>query len=212
LFDIVGKRAETLLDVMDHIERFTLERAWTDLTDREFFWEPTSPTWSVRRREDCRTPTPFGEGSWVADFEFPEPTPIPLTSVGWLAWHIGSVPGRLVEIDFFDGDRTMASGWTSPYLTHHPVFITAADAMATLRHGWAALRSAIAITTDEAFETLTPQYTYARAPMRDGVCALGQPGPQHPAASFVAGALNEVSHHGTQICVLRDLFGATASQ
>lgn len=208
----MGKRAETLLDVMDHIERFTLERAWTDLSDHEFFWEPTSPTWSVRRREDCRTPTPFGAGRWVADFEFPEPTPIPLTSIGWLAWHIGSVPGRLIEIDFFGGDRTIASGWTSPYLTHHPIFNTAAEAMAALRQGWAALRSIIAITTDEAFETLTPQYTYARAPMSDGLCVLGQPGQTHQAASFVAGAINEISHHGTQICVLRDLFAAKGSQ
>jgi hypothetical protein len=26
---------------------------------------------------------------------------------------------------------------------------------------------------------------------------------------FIASVLNEVSHHGTQICMLRDLYGAT---
>lgn len=207
---MVRKRADLLLEVMDHIEHFTLGRAWTDLTDDEFFWEPAARTWSVRPREDCRTATPFGDGDWVVDFEFPEPTPIPLTSIAWLAWHIGSVPGRLAEIDFLGGEHTMASGWTSPYLTHHPVFTTAADATETLRQGWAALRSTIKITTDDALETLTSEYTYARTPMRDGLCALGPPGPERHATSFVAGTLNEVSHHGSQICVLRDLYAASS--
>jgi hypothetical protein len=209
---VVGKRADTLLEVMDQIEHFTLQRAWTDLTDGEFFWEPAAPTWSVRRREDRRTPTPFGDGEWVVDFQFPEPTPIPLTSIAWLAWHIGSVSGRLAEIDFLGGGHTMASGWTSPYLTHHTIFLTAADAAGTFRQGWAALRSAITVSPDDALERLTPQYTYAPAPMKDGLCPLGEPGPKQPATSFVAGALNEVSHHATQICVLRDLYAARASQ
>jgi hypothetical protein len=193
---------------MDSIEHFTLERAWTDLAEDEFFWEPALHAWSVRRRDHCRTATPFGDGDWVVDFEFPEPTPTPLTSIAWLAWHIGSVPGRLAEIDFLGGERTMASGWTSPYLSHHPVFSTAAGAVGIFRQGWASLRSRIEITSDEAFEMFTPDYTYARAPMKDGLCALGQPGPGRHATSFVVGALNEVSHHGSQICVLRDLYAA----
>lgn len=209
---MVAKQAGPLLEVMDQIEHFTLERAWTDLTDDEFFWEPTAPTWSVRRREDCRTRTPFGNGSWIADFEIPEPSPTPLTSIAWLAWHVGSMPGRLAEIDFLGGDRTMASGWTSPYLTHHPIFTSAVDASANFRQGWADLRSKIEITTEDAFERPIAQYTYARAPMNDGLCALGPPGPEHRATSFVAGTLNEVSHHSTQICVLRDLYAARGSR
>jgi hypothetical protein len=34
---------------------------------------------------------------------------------------------------------------------------------------------------------------------------LGPPGPPRPAFHFVAGALNEVSHHGAQIGAVRDL-------
>jgi hypothetical protein len=46
------------------------------------------------------------------------------------------MPGRLCDIDFLGGTRTMASGWTSPYLTHHPIFTSAAEAVTALRDGW----------------------------------------------------------------------------
>ena len=34
----------------------------------------------------------------------------------------------------------------------------------------------------------------------------GGPGPMGTGAQVIASILNEVSHHGTQICVLRDLY------
>jgi hypothetical protein len=67
---VTGKRAETLLELIDQIEHFTLARAREGLTDDEFFWG--------------------------------------------LYWHIGSMPGRLCDIDLLGGTRTMARGWTSP--------------------------------------------------------------------------------------------------
>jgi hypothetical protein len=204
---VAGKRSDVFLKVMDRIEQFTLQRAWTELTDDEFFWEPTPSTWSVRRLEECRTPTPFGQGDWRVDFG-PEPMPAPMTSIAWLFWHVGSMPGRLVDIDFLDGNHAMASGWTSPYLTHHPIFTNAAVAAAALRSGWAQLRTTIERTTDEQFEVSAPRFTYASAPMKDGLCAIGPPGPDHPATFFVAGTINEVSHHATQMCMLRDLYAA----
>ena len=191
---------------MDHVERFTLERAWTDLTDETFFWEATSSTWSVRRTSDIRTATPFGLGDWRVDFEFPEPLPIPMTSIAWLAWHVGSMPARLVELDFFGGEHTMASGWTSPYLTHHPIFTNARDASSAFRDGWSSLRDALTKTTDGQFAARSSGYTYASAPMADGLCVLGPPGPERPLTFFVAGLLSEVSHHATQMCTLRDLY------
>ncbi len=52
-----------------------------------------------RRRAECQTATPFGDGDWVADFddylaraadrgEAVEP----LTTIGWLIWHTGRYP------------------------------------------------------------------------------------------------------------------------
>ena len=35
---------------------------------------------------------------------------------------------------------------------------------------------------------------------------VGPPGPEVPAYFAVTSTLNEVSHHGTQVCVLRDLY------
>src|SRR5262245_7165555 len=110
---------------MYRIEQFTLERACAEVTDDEFYWEPAPSSWSVRRRDECRTPTPFGNGDWLVDFEVPEPAPVPMTSIAWLFWHVGSMPARLTDIDYLGGDRTMESGWTSPYLTHHPIFTNA---------------------------------------------------------------------------------------
>ena len=77
---MTGKRAGTLLELMRPIEYFTLARAWEGLTDDEFFWEPVTTTWSIRRQGQCSTPSPFGAGEWVADFEIPEPNPVPMTT------------------------------------------------------------------------------------------------------------------------------------
>ena len=78
---MTGKRAGTLLELMHQVEYFTLARAWEDLTDDEFFWEPFATTWSIRRKDECQTPNPFGAGEWVADFAIPEPTPVPVTTI-----------------------------------------------------------------------------------------------------------------------------------
>jgi hypothetical protein len=203
---MAGKRAGTLLELMSHIEYFTLGRAWAALSDDEFFWEPFPTTWSIRRHDQCRTPNPFGAGEWVADFEIPEPIPVPMTTIAWLYWHIGSVPGRLCDIDFLGGTRTMASGWTSPYLMHHPMFTSAAEAVAALGNGWQRLRRAIERADDDQLEATTAEYTYAAEPPRDGLCVVGPPGPTRSATHFIAGTLNEVGHHGTQICTLRDFY------
>jgi hypothetical protein len=203
---MTGKRAGTLLELMYRIEYFTLARAWEDLTDDEFFWEPFTMTWSIRRQDQCRTPNPFGAGEWVADFEIPEPAPVPMTTIAWLYWHIGSMPGRLCDIDLLGGTRTMASGWTSPYLTHHPIFTSAAEAVTALRGGWQRLREAIERADDDQLEVTTAGYTYAAEPPRGGLCVPGPPGPAHPATHFIAGTLTEVGHHGAQIGALRDLY------
>jgi DinB superfamily len=172
---VTGKPADTLLELVHQIERFTLPRAWDGLTDDEFLWEPFR-------------------------------TAGPMTTIAWLYWHIGSVPGRLCDIDLLGGTRAMSSGWTSPYLAHHPIFTGAAEAVTTLREGWQRLRAAIERAGDDQLEVTTAGYTYAAEPPRGGLCVVGAPGPAHPATHFIAGALAEVGHHGTQICALRDVY------
>jgi hypothetical protein len=185
---------------MRFIEMFTLNRAWSDLSDDEFFWEPVPGSWSVRRREDCGTPNPFGRGDWVADFD---DTVVgggavePLTTIAWLFWHAGSMPGRAAELDFLGGTRPTDSGWTSPYIADHPRFITASEAVDAMRTGWRSLREALRAATDDDLDQATRFWGYG-----------GVPGPQAQGYHVVASILNEVSHHGTQVCVLRDLYRA----
>ena len=156
---VAGKRAETLLEMMLFIERFTLRRAWNSLTDDELMWEPTEGTWTVRQVTESRTPTPFITGSLAADFDAglaaaaAEGKAIePLTSIAWLFWHVGSQPGRAAELDVFDGAHSAASGWTSPYLAGHPIFTTADEAVTAMRTGWRALDTALRSATDEQLE------------------------------------------------------------
>ena len=66
---VAERRGDTLLNMMLFIEMFTLNRAWSDLSQDEFFWEPVPGSWSVRRREECSTPNPFGTRDWVVDFD-----------------------------------------------------------------------------------------------------------------------------------------------
>lgn len=196
---MTGKRAETLLEMMYFVERFTLRRAWDGLTDDELMWEPTDGTWSVRPVKDNRTATPFVTGPMEADFDADlamaaGPGREPLTSMAWLFWHVGSMPGRAAELDFFGGDHTAASGWTSPYITAHPIFTTAEEAVTTMGDGWRALKGALRSATDEQLERPTRFWGY------------GEPGPMGTGARITCSILNEVSHHGTQIGVLRDFY------
>jgi hypothetical protein len=202
---MVGKRGESLLNTMLFIELYTLNRAWDGLTDDELFWEPFVDSWGVRRRAECRTATPFGDGDWVADFDMGvvEATiggtaSEPLTTIGWLLWHVGSLPGRLLDLDFLGGTYATESGWTSPYIAAHPVFTTAGDAVEVMRAGWRALDRALRESTDEQLEQTARFWTYGDAPH---LPTYG--------AQVIASVLNEISHHGTQMCMLRDLYRAS---
>ena len=199
---VVAKgRCETLAEMMFFIERFTLTRAWNGLTDDEFLWEPMPGCWTVRPVEETRTPTPFVVGAWAADFDASLAAPSdaePLTSIAWLFWHIGSMPGRTAQLDFLGGDHTTESGWTSPYIAGHPIFTTADEAVGTMRAGWRQIGAALRSASDEQLERPVRFWGY------------GGPGPMGTGAQVIASVLNEVSHHGTQIGVLRDLYRVRA--
>lgn len=209
---MAGKRADTLLASMTATEWFTLQRVW-EVTDDELLWDPVPGAWGVRRREDCRTADPFGAGDLVVDFDIDRSMAEgggPMTTIGWLLWHVASLPGRLVETDVLGGDRAFSTGWASPYLTHHPIFTSGAEAATTWRDGWNALRAALQRADDDLLERPIANYSYAPLPPAGGLLALGPPGLVLPAGSIVAGALLELTHHGSQICTLRDLFAARA--
>jgi hypothetical protein len=199
---VAEKRAQTLLEMMLFIELFTLNRAWKGLMDDELLWEPMPGCWSVRPVEESQTATPFVVGAWAADFDADlaaaadEGKAIePLTSIAWLFWHVGSQPGRTAQLDFLGGAHTADSGWTSPYIAAHPIFTTAEEAVGAMSAGWRALDAALRSASDEQLERPVRFWGYG-----------GPPGPMGTGAQVIASMLNEVSHHGTQIGVLRDLY------
>lgn len=172
------------------IEHFTLQRAWQGLSDDELFWEPIAGSWGVR------------DGDWVVDFDadlvmaaIQGNAVEPLTTIGWLMWHIGSMPERLAQLDFLGGSKTTDTGWTSPYLTDHRMFTNAADTVDSMQAGWRVLERSLAAATDDELEQPTRGYSYS-----------DEPGPATYGAAVIATTLNEVSHHGSQICTLRDLY------
>jgi hypothetical protein len=201
---VAGSRGDTLLQMMRFMEMFTLDRAWSDLGDGEFFWEPVPGSWSVRQRDECRTANPFGTGDWVVDFDYGlagaagnDEAVAPLTTIAWLFWHVGSMAGRAADLDFLGGTKAADSGWTSPYLADHPVFSSSSSAVEAMRKGWRALERAMHASTDDGLNQATRFWGYP-----------GFPGPPAQGYLIIASVLNEISHHGTQVCMLRDLYRA----
>jgi hypothetical protein len=191
-----GKRAKVLANWMGLIDRYTLERALTGLTQEEFEWEPHPGAWGVRRREACTTPHPSGApgSEWVVDHDWGLAEAAhrgeavePMTTIGWLLNHFGAAPGLATELEIVGGTTvpTIEGYWR---MWGYTVIPTADDAVTRFNDGWSALREALRTTTDEMLER-----DYEGHPWKRGDRAI-------------AALLNEVSHHGTQICMLRDLF------
>jgi hypothetical protein len=78
------------------------------------------------------------------------------------------------------------------------VFTNAADAVDSMRAGWRVLERSLEAATDDKLEQPTRGYSYS-----------DEPGPPTYGAAVIAATLNEISHHGTQICMLRDLYRIT---
>jgi hypothetical protein len=74
------------------------------------------------------------------------------------------------------------------------MFTSADEAVDTRRTGWRALDEALRAATDEQLERSTRFWGY------------GDSGPKGTGAQVVASILNEVSHHGAQIGMIRDLY------
>jgi hypothetical protein len=191
----VDKRADVLTSWMMLIDRYTLHRALTDLTQDEFDWEPHPGAWGVRRREECTTPNPHGApgSQWVADNDgaiveaaFHGRATEPMTTIGWLLNHFGAAPGLVAELEIVGGP-TVPTPDAYQRMWSYTIIPTVEDAVTRFRDGWAALDRALRDTSDEMLER-----DYEGHPWTRGGLA-------------VSAMLNEVSHHATQICTLRDL-------
>ena len=193
---MAGKRASVLRNWMGLIDLYTLSRALDGLTQDEFDWEPHPGAWGLRRREACTTPNASGadDGEWVSDHDWAvveaadrgEATE-PMTTIGWLLNHFGAAPGLTAELDFVGGP-TVATPDVYARMWGHTIIPTVDEAVARFREGWSRMAGALRDTTDEMLEREVEGHPWKRGDRA------------------VSAMLNEVSHHGTQICVLRDLY------
>ncbi len=69
---------ELLATQLDEAYRLVRDRV-EGLTDEEFFWEPVSDCWTVRRGPD---------GRWLVDYPDVHPDPPPFTTIAWRLLHI----------------------------------------------------------------------------------------------------------------------------
>lgn len=155
------------------------------LTDEEYLWAPApGPVWTVHRvgagGQD------HGTGDFRCDFDFPEPDPVPVTTIAWRLQHI--VVGVL-------GMR-VASHFGGPAMDYdsHPYAGTAEVALQQLDEGYDQWMTGVRGLGEEG---------------------LGRPcgpaeGPYAEAslATLVLHIHREVIHHGAEIALLRDLFAA----
>ncbi len=152
------------------------------MTDEEYRWEPVADCWTIR---------PVGEGSagadWIADWADPDPDPAPVTTIAWRCWHIavdcldGYSARRFGETGSTSRGRSWVRGWVA--------------AESELQRSWTVFRSGDAAISDDGglFEQLGPTWgPYAEQTDLD----------------LALHALREVTHHGAEIALLRDLYAA----
>ncbi len=105
--------------------------------------------------------------------------------------------GCAAALDFLGGTKSAESGWIAPYMSEHPVCFAPAESVHVMRAGCRALDQAIRASTDEGLDQATRFWSYA-----------DDPGPSVLGYEILVSILNEVSHHGTQVCTLHALYRA----
>jgi hypothetical protein len=149
-----------------------------DLTDDEYFWEPTPGCWSIRRREEAADG--WGTGDWVCEDGWPPPNPVPLTTIGWRVAHLAAWTD--VYRDWTFGGATLG--------------LLQLEAPGSAAAGVAWLRSA-----QDAFAAEVEPLTDAR--LRDR--RAEHTGEERSVGTLVREIAFEHIHHGAEVGVLRDL-------
>ncbi|MGH9226182.1 MAG: ankyrin repeat domain-containing protein [Acidimicrobiales bacterium] len=181
-----------LVDLSDNVFARTTRRL-AGLTDAELLWEPAPNCWSVRERVDGSVRVdwaPYIGGGEVTDSGFVRTTstggdalrPPPFTNLAWRIWHLTEVYGRSQNERALTG-RAGEEVVGTPRRT-----AVAAMADLTAAHGrWRAVL--MSLTVEHLGELLA--------------------GGRHAAATKVGCVMNmidEFTHHGAELGVLRDLY------
>lgn len=173
----ITRSTDLLVTVLGHAieaSRF----ACRDLTDEEFFWEPVTPCWGVRRRGESDAPTQWGSGEWIVEMWGDDPPRV--TTIGWRLVHL-AVGGEIYLDRTFDGGSTTLADAEVPG--------SAAEAVARLRAKQERMLARCAAIEDEALTLATPTHW----------------GEELPLWQLVWTSIVEQFHHGAEIGTLRDV-------
>lgn len=172
-----------LSEQLDRHWREQLRPRFEGLSDDEYFWEPVANCWTVHPR-GTGSATATGNGEFVIDFVYPEPSPAPVTTIAWRLAHLivgvfgarvaGHFGGPLVDYQTFEYAGT------------------AAQALQQLDEVHAAWRNGV---QDLDEESLARPCGPTEGPFAD-----------YPMASLVLHINREALHHGAEIALLRDLY------
>jgi DinB superfamily len=172
------------IEQLEFYWQVSLRRRLEGLTDEEYFWEPVPGCWSIRPRAEAVSKMAAGRGDLVIDFEHPEPSPAPVTTIAWRLGHIGS------GVLGFRADNHFGAG--APTFDEVEWPATAAAAIAYVEDGYRRWMSGIRSLDDEG--------------MARPVGPAEGPYAERPYAELVLHISREVIHHGAEIALLRDLY------
>lgn len=96
-----------------------LDEVLADIGDEEFFWEPVAGCWTVHDRSERRAASADGSGRWVIDYEIPEPSPAPVTTIAWRTVHVAAV--NYLYWDYAFGPATAPFDLEMPGDAHNAV-------------------------------------------------------------------------------------------
>ena len=99
------RSADLLVAALGHAIKAS-QFACRELTDDEYFWEPVSPCWGIRRRADSDAPTKFGRGDWIIEMWGHEPPRV--TTIGWRVVHLAVGTEVYLDTTFERGRSTFA--------------------------------------------------------------------------------------------------------
>jgi hypothetical protein len=156
------------------------------LTDDGYLWEPVAGCWSLRPRAAATAAMAAGAGDIVADYEYPEPDPAPVTTIAWRMGHVAiGVLGARAAAHFGGPPVDYATtDWS----------LTAAGGLALLDQHYAAWITGVCGLDETA---LARPCGPAEGPYAD-----------YPLGALVLHITREVLHHGAEIALLRDLYRA----
>jgi hypothetical protein len=127
------------------------------------------------------------DDAWLADWADPDPEPAPFTTIAWRTWHLA--------VDALDSYSARLFGRTGTGLSGHHWVGTWAAAQPLLTAAGQVFRDGLVSWGDDVFVPLGPSWG---------------PFAEHSRLDLYLHARHEVSHHGAEIALLRDLYAVSA--